>query len=631
MTDFEQNREWVNKLTVKIEEANEQEIFTYLEELENKWKIQKTDNFNLLFSQILTNFKINDLNDIDVETITMEKDKILWELTGVHSKFVKFYDNEFDNRWNNLYENFYYSEKLLRTYYILYRMSDESYEHSLNEDNDSLFKFTPIDTAKNTAYQNLLLFIFGQIKEHEYARYQDSLYTKIIINGKFTHAWKKVETIKNFIMKACNMRLNFEQWKNSTAGGNNNIKSAEQYLIDYVGPELQVLNKNRHVHSFRNGVFISKIVDENKNYSTIFIPHGEKSEHLDSNTVASKYFDQDFNNYDELEEDNWFEIIKDCPIFKSILDYQKFSKEVQKWLCIFIGKNLFEINEVDKWAVVCYLLGIAGSGKSTIIEKIIAKFYEEEDVKLLSNNIEKKFGLKPLTTAKIVIAPEIQADCSLEQTEWQLLTEGGTITPAEKNKNAETVRWKPPVTMAGNSVPAYKNNCGQTSRRTVIFKFWRKVIETDTFLEEKLQEEIGKIIKMCSTGYLNVNNKHKFKGIWKILPKYFHENQDEMDENTNTLLNFLKSSKVIVSDKVYIPEKVFKQAFNEHCRENSLPKTQFTADFYSGPFSNFNITVAKRSRKKYPINTDYFVHGTYFIGVDIVNDNTEEQDPELPD
>ena len=86
---------------------------------------------------------------------------------------------------------------------------------------------------------------------------------------------------------------------------------------------------------------------------------------------------------------------------------------------------------------------MAGAGKSTIIEKIIAKFYEDEDVKLLSNNIEKKFGLKPLTTAKLVIAPEIQADCSLEQTEWQLLTEGGTITPAEKNKNAETVKWKP--------------------------------------------------------------------------------------------------------------------------------------------------------------------------------------------
>ena len=185
--------------------------------------------------------------------------------------------------------------------------------------------------------------------------------------------------------------------------------------------------------------------------------------------------------------------------------------------------------------------------------------------------------------------------------------------------------------MAGNSVPAYKNNCGQTSRRTVIFKFWRKVIETDTFLEEKLEGEIGKILKMCSVGYLTINNKHKYKGIWKILPKYFHENQDEMDENTNTLLNFLKSSKVIVSDKVYIPEKIFKQAFNEHCRENSLSKTQFTADFYSGPFSNFNITVAKRSRKKYPINTEHFVHGTYFIGVDIVNDNAEEQDPELPD
>ena len=156
-----------------------------------------------------------------------------------------------------------------------------------------------------------------------------------------------------------------------------------------------------------------------------------------------------------------------------------------------------------------YLLGIAGSGKSTIIEKIISKFYDSDDVKMLSNNIEKKFGLKPLANAKIVAGSEIQGDCALEQTEWQLIAEGGTITPAEKNKNAETITWMPPVPMAGNSVPEYNNQCGQQSRRMVIWKFWRKVVDTNTNLEEELADEIPKIIKMGVMGYHWAVNKYQ--------------------------------------------------------------------------------------------------------------------------
>lgn len=636
MSDYEANRHWANNLSQFLEECNEESLMEYFETIENKWKIP--NNIDIILTKIMTNFNISDINSVDIDIIETEKNKTLWELTGVQTKFAKFYDiNEdtFKLRWEKVFENLYYSERFLRTGYLLNRMSKDNYEYSLNEDTDGLFKFTPIDVSKNTPYQNLLLFLFGKINDLEYAKYQDALYEKVMVNGNFTYSWKKVESIKSFILKSCNMKTNYEQWKNSTSGGNNNIKSAEQYIKDYNGPELKILKKDRHVHAFKNGIYFSKInigTEEEKNWTDKFIPYGEKSEYLTTETVASKYFDIDFNNYDNIEEEDFFEIIKDCPTFKSILDYQKFPKEVQKWLVIFIARNLFEINEIEKWAVILYLLGIAGSGKSTIIEKIIAKFYDEDDIAMLSNNIERKFGLKPLADALIVTGPEIQADCSLEQTEWQLLAEGGKLTLAKKNENAETIIWKPPVPMAGNRVPAYNNSAGQQSRRTVSWKFWRKVLETNTHMGDDLESEIPKIMKMGVMGYLWAVNKYKKKGIWKILPKYFHDNQEEMEENTNALINFIKSGKVILSDKVYVPEKVFKQAFNEHCRENNLTKSQFTVEFYSVPFSNNNITIVKRGRKKYPANTDNYIHGTFFIGIDIINDTyTEEEEAVIPE
>ena len=40
-----------------------------------------------------------------------------------------------------------------------------------------------------------------------------------------------------------------------------------------------------------------------------------------------------------------------------------------------------------------FFKGIARSGKSTAINDVFKQFYEIEDVKTLSNNVEKKFGL----------------------------------------------------------------------------------------------------------------------------------------------------------------------------------------------------------------------------------------------
>ena len=137
---------------------------------------------------------------------------------------------------------------------------------------------------------------------------------------------------QDFIMQMYNMKTNYEQWKNSTHGGNNNIKSAEQYIIDYSGPEIKTLCKDRHVHAFSNGIYISKVnigTEKEKVWADKFIPYGQASEHVTSDTVASKYFDKEFNNYDHLAPEDFFEIMKDCPVFKSILDYQKFPKDAQ--------------------------------------------------------------------------------------------------------------------------------------------------------------------------------------------------------------------------------------------------------------------------------------------------------------
>jgi phage/plasmid-associated DNA primase len=396
--------------------------------------------------------------------------------------------------------------------------------------------------------------------------------------------------------------------------------------------ELMVLEKDRHVFSFKNGLFITKInkgTEENPHWGTLFVKYGKEAhrcEYISSKTVSSKYFDEDFQDFPNMNEDNWFEIMEHCPNFKKILQYQEFPLEVQQMLCVFMGKCAFEIGEMENWQVVMYLLGMAGAGKSTILNKILQKWYEEDDVGIIPNNIEKQYGLKPHINKKLVLAPEMQGDCRLEQTDWQLIVEGGKNSFAEKYKNAESEYWKVPMAMAGNQLIKYKNPSEQVSRRTVVFNFWKKVIDTDQNLDKKLDKEIPLIMKMCISAYLNTINKHGDKGIWKILPPYFHEQKDEMEQTTNSLQHFLRSGKVIIDSDKYVPEKVFKQAFNDHCRENNMPKESWNTDYYSSTFSNNKIIVKKSLKRKYPQKYGESIYGTFFIGVDIRDMNEDSED-----
>jgi hypothetical protein len=114
---------------------------------------------------------------------------------------------------------------------------------------------------------------------------------------------------------------------------------------------------------------------------------------LDPTIVSCKYFDLDFDPHDDIVD--WWDI--PTPNMQRVLEYQRLEDDVSKWIYVFMGRLCFDVNEIDGWQVIPFLKGIARSGKSTLITKVCRKFYEIEDVSVLSNNIEKKFGFQVFT------------------------------------------------------------------------------------------------------------------------------------------------------------------------------------------------------------------------------------------
>ena len=643
MNNFEENTEFCNEADSLYSISDTTKLKALLEDMEDKWSFNHIDDIFELYKK---NFGVDkNLADIDLGILQINYKKILYDTTALYincrTKLENFKE-EYSPRFDKLYYSIYYGERFIRDIYLINRTKNEHHDPLNNEDPDVLFKFGRFTdpAVKFSPLQYLLLYFLDLFPEEGFAKYGDSLYKPIYKGGYNTHAWKKICTIKEYIYQKTCHRSNLSQWRNSTSSGCSNLVNTEKYFLEFTGPELPSLDKDRYLFSFKNGNYITKFnvgTEDFPIYKDIFVPYGTEHKYLNSYSVSSKYHDEYFNNFDDLDEEEWFEIINHCPNFKSILDYQDFPEEIQRWLCIFMGRQAFTIGDLDNWQAMLYVIGPGGVGKSTILMNILNKWYENEDVGVISNNIDSKFGIKQHATKFMVLAPEISDSFKMEQTEWQLIVEGGRNTYQEKYKKDETISWINHVMFSGNKLFKFKNNSDSVSRRVALLKFWKKVVNVDTHLDKKLLSEIPIIMKLCVSGYHWAIKKYGKKGIWNILPEYFQEHKIELEKSNNSLQHFLSSGKIIYGKSFYVPENIFKQAFNDHCKENNFPKEEWKSDFFSDVFTSNGIRYVKEGGggktggKEYPRGSGIKLKRVPFLhGIDVADYEQEDygNDPE---
>lgn len=465
-----------------------------------------------------------------------------------------------------------------------------------------------------TPYQSLLIHLLRMAYKQGYRRYRDQCCKEI----RNTRAWKTIKEIKDFVYDETQKEDNTEMWMNLTNRGNmaNDVIRHLSNCKDIQFPEIK---KDRHVWSFQNGLLDARPIEENRE-----APGGARKckfyqytspefFELDPNIVSCKYFDLPFDPYDDL--DDWYDI--PTPNFQKVLDYQKFEESVCRWVYVFMGRLCYDVNELDGWQVIPFLKGIAQSGKSTLITKVARKFYECEDVATLSNNIEKKFGLQSIYKGFMFISPEIKGDMQLEQAEFQSLVSGEDVSIARKCETAVSLQWKTPGILGGNEVPNWKDNSGSILRRLATMNFGRQIAPevADPHLDEKLELELPAILCKCLRAYLDYSHKYADKDIWNVLPKYFKIIQSQVATVTNSLQHFLCSEKFRFGADLFVPQKVFVQQFNQHCRDNNLGTFKFNQDFYAGPFSarELEVRVDSRIYNGNAYSTQPFIFGLDFL------------------
>ena len=530
-------------------------------------------------------------------------------LIDVHNN-LKNSEFEVVVRINRLLEFVYYSQNVCVSLSRMQEVMDQTTDFRDNTDG-SLFRFKAIDVNENTKFQNFLLYILGNFHKKRYARYNGDVYKSITTpEGYNTLAWKRVGTINEIIYKSICKETNYDQFINFTHRGDS-VRAATEFLSNCSDRQFPALMKNRHVFSFRNGVYLA--------HEDAFVEYTDARIKDIGNIVSAKYFGKFFTPC----EDSWKSI--ETPYFDSIFKHQNVSDEVMEWVYAFTGRLIYGIDELDGWQVIFFVQGQAGTGKSTYANAVCKHLYDEEDVGIMSNNIQRQFGLSDLVDKMIYVAPEIKRDFNIEQGEFQSIISGDKVTINIKFKNSRFENWTIPGVMAGNECPDFIDNAGSIQRRMVTLRFTNKVRKGDLLLGKKIQEEMASIILKCNKAYREKADLYGRESVWNVLPQYFINTQQELARSTNPLINFLLSENITFDENKYIPESVFKDRYNIHCRESNYSKHKFNPDFYMGPFAQYNIKVTGKEKRMY--NGSVY-NCVWFQGVDISSASLIDEEPD---
>lgn len=230
----------------------------------------------------------------------------------------------------------------------------------------------------------------------------------------------------------------------------------------------------------------------------------------------------------------------DTPLFDRLVLHQIGDSNVYMYLLGLIGRLLYDVRQFDEFDVVPLVIGDTNTGKSTLAH-IIRAMFDHRSVGTLDSKHEIIFGLSSLYRKELIIATEINDKMvhQLSSDTFKNMVCGDAVSVSIKYQDPVYVQWTVPMFMCGNQHISYKDEKGSVSRRLAIFKFEKHVDFIDGSLKNMIiKEELTNIMTKCLLAYRMLIKKSRL-GFWKACPDYFHENRDDMTQETDYIYKFL--------------------------------------------------------------------------------------------
>ncbi len=514
-------------------------------------------------------------------------------------------------------------------------------------------------------FQTLIMYLIGRAHEQNMRRSGEFVYVmkmtdieveteneqgKRVVDTKTveTHAWVQHIELRKFIYRECSRETAPAMWEllfSSRSGGY--IERLLTYFEHSSDPLFPKLDREsmRTCWSFQDGVY-SGTEDR-------FYPYAREGLDLlppPPSLASCKFIPAEFMRRPSLDEDepdefnmwetgipdpgDWYDM--PTPALQSIFDSQEFwnastepedreksHQEVCRMLYALLGRLVFRLGELDKWQVILFIKGIAGSGKSTI-GKMVKSWFDPGDVGILSNNVQTQFALADICDKQVFLCFEVKSNFKLDQAELQSMISGEDISVFRKHKSALTKVWDVPGIFFGNESGPWHNSSNSISRRMAVVNFGNAPSAPNPNLDDEIKREAATIILKCVRAYKWCVRTHgPKKDIWDILPPYFKSMQDAMKESTSPITSFLRNCIDLEhgeGENYYVPLQELSQLFRKFCTQNGFDArvTQWNEDMYSTAFKECRprpLVVEEAERH----HDGKMLRTKYVFGVRIVN------------
>ena len=489
--------------------------------------------------------------------------------------------------------------------------------------NRGMWRYLPKtdEGEKPNAGQRMRIFALNDLSQQGYRRYRENIVRTVRVQTpsgvKNTCAWEQVFSVHDYVKSLTGRRLiNQAVWMDLTSGqGISGMKALEEYLCNSDDPEVPEISTDRTVFSFSNGVYLAK--------QESFVPYEEADRYFPANNypVACKHHRMPF-------DPAWLHVADPMqiptPAFDSIMATQRWSPDVRRWAFVLFGRLFYDVGDFDDWQVVPFLKGLAGTGKSIILN-FIREVYEDSDIGIISNTIEKQFGLSAVCDKYLAIADDIRKNMQLDQTEFQNSISGNGVSCAVKFKQPKLVKpWVCTQLWSGNEPPGFHDNSGSVGRRFAVLLFALRVLRPDGTLPERLMAEMAAFICKANRCYRNMVRRHPNEGIWRILPKEFDDQRAELSATSNALVGFLSSEHVRLTrpdepiENLYVPLEVLCREVTAFAQSHNMEKPAWGPDYYRGPLVQSGLKIGEETQKRYyPRHKRIRIPGRYVFGMDI--------------
>lgn len=624
------------------------------EELRARWMFGKDQKNQMtdfeVSQQLMRNFGV-DLDELCDEEVGLKYDKHQAEIETI-SLTVKanlsLFGSDGDMMMYNLGKARHQCRATRDLLMAMHQQKCASKEIDGAKDDGSFIVRPSDEDADNK--QKMLMWLYDKAAQHGYRRYRSMLYAPITTSeGYNTHAYRECMSISDFVLENCRQELNYDHWKyitkmqRGTCGQVKDIADTLNILPSY---QLPVLERDRHKFSFRNGILLTRVESRNadgtKHFSSKFYPYNNAIiAQVDKLKVSANYFNREYVEY--AEDMDWYDIPTE--VFQYVLEYQFGEHEdyegISRMMYMNIGRMLFNRGDLDNWQYMCVLLGIAGTGKSTIIDYVLKRIYAPFNRAEVDNTIEEGFGLgalfyesQPRREKEIFMttASELKHNCHLDLGLLLKMISGEEITAAMKSAAPVTFEFPTHFIMAANTwVTAWKDDNGNVKRRVQMFKNNRKIRKRDkrSDLGERLSEELPRIIQKSVRAYHYYVNRYGLHSanptsIEMFEPAYFNDTRQELGKMANTLFAYIMDSgRITIAPGLVLSEEDMYMDYREYCRsvgkrhEVNDKTTQFSdlAQTISEYYDDETMVVFERRADFMYEGTQHWQERRYFLGL----------------